>query len=87
MTFAETLGGTWHDIATAPRDGTEVWVLHEDCGAFPMRWNPSGFNPLVSTEHGIWEAPNGGFTWSEENDGGPSHWRHIEPGDFKRGLH
>lgn len=31
--------GNWRPIDTAPRDGTEIWVMHPDAGAFIMRWN------------------------------------------------
>lgn len=71
----------WYPIDSAPRDGTEIWVQHDDCGAFPMRWKPDGFNPLVSTDGGLWEAPGGGFTWTEEDSMGPSHWRPTDQAD------
>lgn len=70
--------GGWRPIATAPRDGTTIWVMHEDVGAFAMRWGDKTSNPFFSGETGMWEAP-GEFTWSEnshyEDDCGPSHWK------------
>lgn len=65
----------YRDIATAPRDGTLIQVFHEDVGSFLMRWNASGSNALVSQDIGIWEAPDGSFTWCEDDGHGPSHWR------------
>ena len=67
--------GDMRPIETAPRDGTLVEVFHEDVGSFMMRWNAIGWNQLVSVEPGIWKAPDGVFTWCEDRDFGPSHWR------------
>lgn len=65
----------YRNIASVPRNGTLVWVMHEDVGSFLMRWNAAGWNPLVSSELGIWEAADGSFTWCDRNGFGPSHWR------------
>lgn len=56
----------WQTMATAPRDGTPVWLCDregEAGGPWPMRWD------------GIWELEGGGMTWTEEHaDGAPTHW-------------
>jgi hypothetical protein len=67
----------WRSIDTAPRDGTVVEVMADGFGPYEMMWNREGFNFLVSSEFGIWEHTTGGFTWSEEYGGGPTHWRAI----------
>jgi hypothetical protein len=72
-------GNGYQDISTAPRDGTMIEVMDPDCGAFPMRWNPDGFNSLVSIGEGIWECPGKNFTWSEDHGCGPSCWRPYRP--------
>jgi hypothetical protein len=69
----------YRPINTAPRDGSIVWLIaeeyNEDC-PYPMFWNPSGFNPLVSSKPGIWELEGGGMTWCEEDPkGSPTHWK------------
>lgn len=69
------MSGDYRPIATAPRDGTIVDVLAEDCGPYRMKWNGAGVNPLVSLKAGIWEAVDGAFTWSEDRGAGPTHWR------------
>lgn len=52
----------WRDISSAPRDGTIIEVMDPDCGSATMRWNPAGFNALVSKNPGggIWECPGEG---------------------------
>jgi hypothetical protein len=66
----------WRGISSAPRDGTTVIVGAPDDEWFTMRWNPRGRNSIFQPEPvGIWEAPDGSFTWSEEGGFGPSHWR------------
>jgi len=52
---------------TAPKDGTVVLLSADDAGESPMRWNPEGFNPLVSSRPGIWELVGSGMTWSDED--------------------
>ncbi|BCB18042.1 hypothetical protein OCUBac02_09360 [Bosea sp. ANAM02] len=69
------MANDYRDIVSVPRDGSLVWVMHEDVGSFLMRWNAAASNPMVSTEPGIWEAPDGSFTWCDKNGLGPSHWR------------
>jgi hypothetical protein len=73
------LDNDYQDISSAPRDGTVIEVMDPDCGAFPMRWNPDGFNALVSTSEGIWECPGKNFTWSEDRGFGPRYWRPYKP--------
>lgn len=67
-------------IETAPRDGTIIWIHHDDVGSFVCRWNPVGSNAIFQPEPtGIWEAPLGQFTWSEDEGNGPSHWWNLNP--------
>lgn len=70
--------GGWQPIATAPRDGTTIIVMHPDCGAFTMCWNPQTENGAFSPDTGMWEVP-GEMTWCERDhtgeDVGPSHWK------------
>lgn len=70
-----------YPIHTAPRDGTVIWVMHEDCGSFPMRWDSAGTNWIAQPEDekGIWVTPDGSFTWSEYDGAGPSHWAPYSP--------
>lgn len=72
----------WEDISTAPRDGTIIEVMEPDTGAFVMRWNPDGFNMLTSKRPGVWESPNDGPTWTEDNGLGPTNWRPYRPGRY-----
>ena len=67
----------YRPIATAPRDGSLVDVMADDFGPYRMRWNPTGTNPLVLIEQGIWEAQDGSFTWCEDRGAGPTHWRPV----------
>jgi len=62
-------------IETAPKDGRVIWVMHEDVGAFPMAWNAAGTNVLFAPgAMGMWEAPDGSMTWTDQDGCGPSHW-------------
>ena len=71
------MGEDYRDISSAPRDGTPIEVTdHETCTAV-MRWNKVGSNWLVSEQPGIWEAPDGSFTWCEDQGFGPTHWRPV----------
>lgn len=73
----------YRPINTAPRDGTSVWLIAEGYNEdlpYLMFWNSEGFNPLVSTQPGIWEIEGGGLTWCEDDPkggpkGGPTHWK------------
>lgn len=71
----------WRPIDSAPRDGTVIEVMDEDCGRFSMRWNPAGFNGLVSSTPGIWESPGDDFTWCEDDGYGPTYWRPLAVGE------
>ena len=59
---------------TYPRDGSVVYVMHEDVGAFLMRWNPKKTNGLYPGVIGMWECIDGGMTWTEHEGMGPSHY-------------
>lgn len=61
-------------IDTAPRDGTLICVTAEGEPIYKMSWNQFGSNPLVQSERGIWWGEGGGFTWSERDGLGPTHW-------------
>ena len=61
-------------MSSAPRNGLSIIVGDPDCGEFVMHWNPTGTNPLFQRGMGIWEATEGGFTWSEEGGAGPKYW-------------
>jgi hypothetical protein len=69
----------WQPIETAPRDGTLIEVHDPDVGGAPMRWNPEGFNPLVSKKPGIWETSDKSLTWCEDDGYGPTMWRPLPP--------
>ena len=67
----------WQDIATAPKDGRVIEVMHDYVGSFLMAWNPTGTNHLFAPgDIGIWEAPDRSMTWRNGEDG-PSHWRPL----------
>ncbi|MGN6064905.1 hypothetical protein [Brevundimonas diminuta] len=61
-------------IETAPRDGTAIYVTAEGEPMRRMSWNQFGSNPLVQAERGIWWGEKGGYTWSEKDGFGPTHW-------------
>lgn len=64
-------------IATAPRDGRVISVIHDEVGSFWMAWNPAATNHLFAPgEIGMWEAPDRSMTWREGEDG-PTHWRPL----------
>ena len=65
----------WQPIATAPKDGTVIWVMHPDCGAFLMRWSPNTTNPMFSNATGMWLATDNSMTWCEDTDAGPDWWQ------------
>lgn len=68
-------GVEWLPIETAPKDGTLIWVMDPDCGAFVMRWDDAQTNPLFSAATGMWVASDGSMTWCEDTDAGPTRWR------------
>lgn len=64
-------------IATAPKDGRVIYVIHDEVGSFPMAWNHSATNHLFAPgEMGMWEAPDRSMTWRAGEDG-PTHWRPL----------
>lgn len=72
MTFIDD---TYATIETAPRDGTAVYVAHEDVGRFIMQWNPEGQSALYPDIIGLWETPCKSMTWVTVDGHGPSHWK------------
>lgn len=68
----------WQPIETAPRNGKIIEVMSEDAGQFTVKWNSTGYNWIVSDKLGIWESPEGTFTWSDKAGFGPTHWRHYQ---------
>lgn len=78
----------WRPIETAPRDGTAVTLTWMGNGRpqeiYPnMVWNRFAGNPLVQDGKGIWALHGKSgqilMTWTEENDGGPTHWMPLPP--------
>lgn len=73
-----TTSSGWQPLATAPKDGSPVWLCDElgDAGGpFPMRWSARGTNFLFQRGVGIWELEGGGMTWTDEYPAGaPTHW-------------
>lgn len=70
----------WQDINTAPKDGSEIELTWMDDGLpqerFIMQWGHIQQNGLFPGLVGMWVAPDGSFTWSDDNpDGAPTHWR------------
>lgn len=69
--------GSWRGIHTAPKDGTLIWVMDPDCGAFTMRWDDAQTNPMFSAATGMWVASDGSMTWCEDTDAGPTWWKPV----------
>lgn len=71
--------GNWETMDSAPRDGTLIRIGNIELDEwYEMRWNPKGYNSLFQPNTlGIWETEDKQLTWSEKNDGGPSHWQHV----------
>ncbi|KTS09761.1 hypothetical protein SB2_11960 [Methylobacterium radiotolerans] len=67
--------GNWRPIVTAPRDGTEIWIMDPDAGAFIMRWNAHQKNGLFPGLVGMWAASDGSCTWQEADGFGPTWWK------------
>lgn len=70
----------WHPIATAPRDGSLVYLTWMEGGQpqeqWPMRWDVEATNGLFPDVKGMWVLDGGGATWTEHDpDGAPTHWR------------
>ena len=64
-------------IASAPRDGSVIWVGDPDAGEFAMYWDAAARNLLLGDVQGLWVALCGGATWSEHDGFGPTYWRSI----------
>ena len=59
----------WQDIATAPRDGTEILVWRWDCGILLARYTaPSAFMTDTEIERAIADYPGGDNEWIEAED-------------------
>lgn len=71
--------GNWLGIASAPRDGTPIWVMDPDAGAFVMRWDRMVTNPIFSKATGMWISSDGSMTWCEDTDAGPTWWKPATP--------
>jgi hypothetical protein len=70
----------WQPIDTVPRDGRFVDLTWMDRGKpqevySQMRWDARATNGLFPGKRGFWVHASGEFTWNEDGDGGPTHWR------------
>lgn len=78
--FTDVAQPSWQPIETAPKNGTEIWLYREDCGAFLGRW----IAPCEFLNEAEYEGDQG---WDEcdwffadfvrggrVTDGAPTHW-------------
>lgn len=73
----------WKPIETAPKDGRVIVVMQDDCGSFPMAWNPTATNSMFAPgEIGMWEMIDKSMTWREGDGCGPTHWQPLAPPEF-----
>ena len=73
----------WHDISTAPRDGTVIVLSWFEGGKpqewFTMQWGHIQRNGLIPGVIGMWVTPDGSMTWDESDpEGAPTHWLTME---------
>lgn len=64
-------GAVWHDIETAPKDGTKILVIKEYFDPYrklPMSWHDIAY----------WTTHNSGG-WVSATAGTPTHWRPLPP--------
>jgi hypothetical protein len=64
------IGAQWQDIATAPKDGTEVMVVTPNYeNAIPAKWFEKW------TDGGAWVTPG----YSQAHSVQPTHWQPLPP--------
>lgn len=68
----------WQEISKAPKDGTVVWLCWMADGVpmevLRMHYDKLKVNPLVSDDAGMWSTIDGGCTWFDGGDDGPTHF-------------
>lgn len=69
----------WQPIATAPKDGSRVYLTwmddDEPQDIWVMQWGHIQRNGLFPDKTGMWVTPCGGATWNHDGlGGGPTHW-------------
>ena len=76
----------WQEMESAPKDGTEIWVWREDCGALLARWiAPGDFltdNDMENFNDEDWEEADWFYAdfiagGRLSNDGMPTHWQPL----------
>lgn len=74
----------WQTIDSAPKDGTKIRVAYFEDGemgeAYVMQWGHIQQNGLFPGVVGMWVSPDVGFTWSDADGAGPTHWQHLAGG-------